>query len=97
MSFPRFEKAYGRAQMGRNSMGELVQEIPQESKITELQVPPIVQVPVTADPPRSQPRLPAGRRATAASQDRCTLWLAVQVNGCVGEGLLSQGSTSFRP
>ena len=35
--------------MGRNSTGELVQEIPQESKITELQVPPLVQVPATAD------------------------------------------------
>ena len=51
MSFPRFEKAYGCAQMGRNSMGELVQEIPQESKITELQVPPLAQVPATADWP----------------------------------------------
>ena len=51
MSFPRFEKAYGRAQMGINSTGELVQEIPQESKSTELQVPPIAQVPVTADRP----------------------------------------------
>ena len=35
--------------MGRNSTGELVQEIPQESKITELQVPPVVQVPASAD------------------------------------------------
>ena len=34
--------------MGRNSMGELVQEIPQESKLTEFQVPPVVQVPATA-------------------------------------------------
>ena len=37
--------------MGRNSTGELVQEIPQESKTTELQVPPQAQVPATADRP----------------------------------------------
>ena len=51
VSFPRFEKAYGCAQMGRNSMGELVQETPQESETTELQVPPLAQVPATADRP----------------------------------------------
>ena len=101
MSFPRFEKAYGCTQMGRNSTGELVQEIPQESKITELQVPPLVQVPATAD----RLALSLGfrltrvqqRHATAGSQDRRTLRLAVQVNGCVGGGLLPQGVTSFRP
>ena len=32
-------------------MGELVQEIPQESKTTEVQVPPLSQVPATADRP----------------------------------------------
>ena len=32
-----------------NSMGELVQEIPQDSEITELQVPLVVQVPAPAD------------------------------------------------
>ena len=37
--------------MGRNSTGELVQDIPQESETTELQVPPWVQVPATADRP----------------------------------------------
>ena len=83
--------------MGRNSMGELVQEIPQESKITELQVPPIVQVPASAD----CPALSLGFRPAGVLQQRhrivTTLQLAVQVNERVGKGLLSQGLTSFRP
>ena len=49
--FPRFKKAEGRAQKGRNSTDELVQDIPQDSETTELQVPPRVQVPATADRP----------------------------------------------
>ena len=51
VSFPRFEKAKGRAKKGRNSTGEVVQEIPQDSEATELQVPPQAQVPTTADRP----------------------------------------------
>ena len=37
--------------MGRNSTGEVVQEIPQDSEATELQVPLRAQVPATADRP----------------------------------------------
>ena len=48
-----------------DSMGESVQEIPQESENTELQVPPIEQVPVTADRPAlSLGFRPAGHYAT---------------------------------
>ena len=55
-------------------MGELAQESPQDSEISELQVPRIVQVPRTAD----RPALSLGfrfagvqqRHATAASQDQ---------------------------
>ena len=35
--------------MDRDSTGELVQEIPQETEITEVQLPRIVQVPASAD------------------------------------------------
>ena len=83
--------------MGRDSTGELVQEIPQEFKTTELQVPPLAQVPTTAD----WPALSLGFRSAGdigqASQDLLTLQLAVQVNRRVGGGLLSQRTPLKRP
>ena len=84
-------------------MGKLVEESPQESVITELQVPLVVQVPASAD----RLALSLNFRLTGVLQQRhlivnscatgsSTLQLAVQVNRHVGRVLLSQDSTSFR-
>ena len=78
--FPRFEKAEGRAQKGRNSTGEVVQEIPQDSETTELQVPPRAQVPTTAD----QPALSLGFRP--AGDDGCGITGSTHsTTGCPSE------------
>ena len=81
-----------------------MQENPQDLEITELQVPWLLQVPGTAD----WPTLTLGFRLAGVLQ-RChptynscvtgsnTLRLAVQVIGCVCEGLLPQVSTSEMP
>ena len=91
--------------------GELVQEVPKEDEITELQVPRLVQFPGIADrlalglskaDVEFNFRLPvcyssATLCATAASLDLCTPPLSAQKIRRVGGGLLSQHKPLKRP